>query len=47
LLNFLEDNPIVYLDEMQQFLYDEYKLEASIAIVCRILKCTKWLRKSV
>jgi transposase len=47
LLDFLEDDPTAYLDEMQQFLYDEYELETSIATISRILKDTKWSRKSV
>ena len=32
---------------MQQFLYNKYKLEASIATISRILKYAKWLRKAV
>ena len=32
---------------MQQFLYDEYELETSIATIHRILKKAKWLRKAV
>jgi len=47
LLDFLEDDPTAYLDEMQQFLYDEYELETSIATISRILKNAKWSRKSV
>jgi transposase len=47
LLDFLEDDPTAYLDEMQQFLYDEYELETSIATISRILKDAKWSRKSV
>jgi len=47
LLDFLEDDPTAYLDEMQQFLYDEYELETSIATISCILKNAKWSRKSV
>jgi hypothetical protein len=47
LLDFLEDDPTAYLNEMQQFLYDKYELETSIATISRILKRVKWLRKSV
>jgi hypothetical protein len=32
---------------MQQFLYDEYELEASVATISRTLKRAKWSRKSV
>src|SRR5579871_6566773 len=45
--NFLDDQPTAYLDEMQQFLYDEYELEASIATISRTLKRAKWSRKAV
>jgi transposase len=47
LLDFLEDDPTAYLDEMQQFLYNEYELEASIATINRTLKRAKWSRKTV
>ena len=47
LLDFLEDDPTAYLDEMQQFLYDEYELETTIATISRTLKRAKWSRKSV
>ena len=32
---------------MQQFLYDEYKLETSIATISRTLKRAQWSRKTV
>jgi hypothetical protein len=32
---------------MQQFLYDEYELETSIATISRTLKRAKWSRKTV
>src|SRR5436190_22485258 len=32
---------------MQQFLYDEYELETSIATISRTLKRAKWSRKAV
>src|SRR2546421_2118049 len=32
---------------MQQFLYDEYELETSIATISCVLKESKWLRKAV
>ncbi|KAI9760169.1 MAG: hypothetical protein M1840_002720 [Geoglossum simile] len=38
LLDFLEDDPTAYLDEMHQFLYNEYELEVSAATVSRTLK---------
>jgi hypothetical protein len=47
LLDFLEDNPTAYLDEIQQFLYNEYKLEVSITTVSRTLKQANWSRKAV
>ena len=47
MLVFLEDDPTAYLDEMQQFLYDEYELETSIPTIWRILKKAKWSRKTV
>ena len=47
LLEFLEDDPTAYLDEMQQFLYDEYELEVSAATISRTLKEAKWSRKAV
>ena len=47
LLKFLEDDPTAYLDEMQQFLYDEYELEVSAATISRTLKEAKWSRKAV
>jgi len=47
LLDFLEDDPTAYLDEMQQFLYDEYELETSIATISHTLKATKWSRKTI
>jgi hypothetical protein len=47
LLDFLEDNSTVYLDEIQQFIYNEYELETSIATISCVLKYTKWSRKAV
>jgi Winged helix-turn helix len=47
LLDFLEDDLTACLDEMQQFLYDEYELETTIATISRTLKCAKWSRKTV
>ena len=47
LLEFLEDDPTAYLDEMQQFLYDEYELEVSAATISHTLKQAKWSRKAV
>jgi len=47
LLDFVEDEPTAYLDEMQQFLYDEYELEVSISTISRVLKNAKWSRKAV
>jgi hypothetical protein len=47
LLDFLEDDPTAYLNEMQQFLYNEYELKTSIATISRILKHAKWSRKAV
>jgi hypothetical protein len=47
LLDFLEDDPTAYLDEMQQFLYNKYELKTSIATISWILKNAKWSRKSV
>jgi len=41
LLDFLEDDPTAYLNKMQQFLYNEYELETSIATIGSILKNVK------
>jgi len=39
------DRPTVYLDEMQQFIYDEYELEVSIGCIRYLLDRRKWSRK--
>jgi len=41
LLDFLEDDPTAYLNEMQQFLYDEYELETTVATISCTLKRAK------
>jgi hypothetical protein len=45
-MEFLSDRPTAYLDEMQQFIYDEYDgLEVSIACIRRLLDREQWSRK--
>jgi transposase len=46
-LEFLEDQPTAYLDEMQQFIYDEYdELEVSIGCIRYLLDRERWTRKA-
>jgi hypothetical protein len=46
-LEFLEDQPTAYLDEMQQFIYDEFdELEVSIGCIRHILDRERWTRKA-
>jgi transposase len=47
LLAFLEDQPTSYLDEMQDFLLDEFDIKVSISTIYRVLKKNNWSRKSV
>jgi transposase len=47
LFEFIEDRPTAYLDEMQDFLYDEFDLEVSIQTIHRILQKAHWSRKAV
>jgi hypothetical protein len=45
-MEFLSDQPTAYLDEMQQFIYDEYdELEVSIGCIHHILDRKRWSRK--
>ena len=44
-MEFIMDRPTVYLDEMQQFIYDEYELEVSIGCIRYLLDRRKWSRK--
>jgi hypothetical protein len=41
-MEFIIDQPTVYLDEMQQFIYNEYELEVSIGCIRYLLDCKKW-----
>ena len=44
----MENEPTAYIDEMQQFIYDEYnELEVSIRSIRRVLEREKWSRKVV
>ncbi|KAE9974668.1 hypothetical protein BLS_002960 [Venturia inaequalis] len=45
LLEFLEDQPDVYLIEMQQWLYDTYNVKVSLSSISRFLKRAGWTRK--
>jgi hypothetical protein len=46
-LEFLEDQPTAYLDEMQQFIYDEYdELEVLIGCIRYLLDRVRWTRKA-
>lgn len=47
LLDFLEDQPTAYLDELQDFLFDEFDLQVSTATVSRTLLRARWSRKAV
>jgi hypothetical protein len=47
-MEFVENTPTTYIDEMQQFIYDEYnELEVSIRSIRRVLEREKWSRKVV
>jgi transposase len=46
LLQYIEECPTVYQDEMSWFIYDEFELSISEASICRILKRRKWSRKA-
>ena len=47
-MEFVEDRPTAYLDEMQQFLFDEYDgLEVTIWSIRRVLRERSWSRKAV
>jgi hypothetical protein len=46
-LEFLDDQPTAYLDEMQQFIYDEFdELEVSIGCIRNVLDRERWTRKA-
>jgi transposase len=47
LLDFLEDQPTAYLDEMQDFLYCRYNVWASIMTIYQTLKHQNWSWKVV
>ncbi|KAI9763424.1 MAG: hypothetical protein M1839_006451, partial [Geoglossum umbratile] len=47
LMKFIMDRPTAYLDEMQQFIYDEYELEVSISYIRYLLDYKKWSRKKM
>ena len=46
-MEFIEDQPTAYLDEMQDFLYDEFDLQVSITTIHSTLERTRWSRKAV
>ena len=45
LLKFLREKPTAYLDEVEEFLLDEYGAVASEATIFRTLERAKWSRK--
>ena len=45
LKEFLRGRPYAYLEEMIEFLYDEFDLEVSIPTIWRELERMRWLRK--
>jgi transposase len=45
LLQFLVEKPTAYLDEMEEFLLDEYGAVVSQATIYRTLERAKWSRK--
>ena len=47
MLDFLEDQPTAYFDEMQDFLYCRYDVWASIPTIFQTLKRQNWSRKVV
>jgi len=47
LLEYLEDRPTAYLDEMQFFLFDEFEIECDLSTVYRALQRQRWSRKVV
>ena len=47
LLEFLSERPTAYLNEMQDFLFDEFNVQASIDTIRRVLKAARWSRKAV
>jgi transposase len=48
MMDFVEDRPTAYIDEMQQFLYDTFdELEVPLSSIKRLLKERGWSRKSV
>jgi hypothetical protein len=46
-LNFLEDQPTAYLDEIQDFLYYRFEVSISVSAIYLCLKRQKWSRKVV
>lgn len=47
LLDYLEDRPTAYLDELQDFAYEEFGVHVSINTIWRTLASHKWSRKAV
>ena len=47
LLDFLENQSTTYLDEMQDFLYDEFDLQVSITTIHSTLERAHWSWKAV
>ncbi|KAF9730117.1 hypothetical protein PMIN01_12050 [Paraphaeosphaeria minitans] len=46
LLEMLRGKPTAYLDEMQDFLYDEYDVKISVATLDRELEAMRWSKKA-
>src|SRR5947208_16406233 len=46
LLEFLDDRPTAYIDEMAWFLYDEFDLIVSLATIHDTLSRLRWSRKT-
>ena len=47
LLEWLEQRPLAYLDEMAYFLFDEYDVIVSEPTISKFLKRVGWSRKKV
>jgi len=47
LLQFLDDQPAAYLDEMQQFIYDSYDIDITTKSIWVYLQRAGWSRKAV
>ena len=46
-MQFLEDQPTAYLDEMQQYLFESFDIEIATQSIGRYLRLARWSRKVV